>query len=321
MPVHKPKIRVGITMGDPSGIGPEITASSLWRHKFAAEIVVIGDRWVFDKFRLKKKPGNFSFVDLANVRHNGFSFGKADPEYGRASIDYLDKALELLKAGSLDCLVTAPVSKEAVSLSGMEFSGHTGYLARCTGAKNVVMLLLNEHLKFCLVTQHLPLKDVVSVLDKKQIRLVVSTALTGLKLFFGINYPRIAVCGLNPHASDNGLIGNEEHDLIVPAIAVFRKEHKQIYGPMPAEVAVLKALHGQYDCLIAMYHDQALIPLKVTGGFSGVNMSLGLPFVRTSVLHGTAFDIAGRGIADHSSMKEAVKTAINCVLHQKKQKT
>jgi len=359
------KIRVGITMGDPSGIGPAVIAKALPKLAGIADFVVIGDKWVFDKIKIPKlkietvaKPQRchceedegrrsnlktgllrpfgarndalrglfqrsqiqkFEFIDLNNVKHKNFSFGKIRAEYGKASIEYLDKAIRLLKKGALDCLVTCPISKEAINLAGFHYSGHTEYLAKNTHTEEPVMLLLNKDLKISLVTRHLPLHKVAAQINKERICRVVNLTHNSLKVFFGIQNPGIVVCALNPHASDNGTIGDEENRVIRPAIEKLKKDFNiSAAGPYPADTAIYLAGKKKYDCVIAMYHDQALIPLKISGNNTGVNMTLGLPFVRTSPLHGTAFDIAGNpALADADSLIAASRLAVKCAQKRK----
>jgi 4-hydroxythreonine-4-phosphate dehydrogenase len=314
------KIKVGITMGDPSGIGPAVTLKAISALKGKADFVVIGDRWVFNNAGedRKQKTEGGCFVDLNNVNHEKFSFGKVKAEYGRASIEYLDKAMELINAGQIDCLVTAPISKEAVKKAGFNYGGHTEYFQKRCGVSEVVMMLLNDKIRFSLITRHIPLRDVSKSLSADKLRGNILITNQALKKLFGISNPRIGLCGLNPHASENGLIGNEEDKVIKPALKKLNTGIN-ISGPLSSDVAVLRASKGKFDCLIAMYHDQALIPLKLTGYDTGVNITLGLPFIRTSPLHGTAFDIAGTSrLASPSSMIAALKLAIKCAFNLKK---
>ncbi len=313
------RIRVGVTMGDPAGVGPEIIAKALMRLKDAAEFTVIADAWV-----LKKVLGHRSSVlgstviDLNNVDRKDFEFGGVKAEYGRASIEYLDKALEMIKNKNIDCLVTCPVSKESVNLSGINFSGHTEYLAQKTQTRDFVMMLLNKELKISLVTRHIPIKSVSSELTRDEVYNTVFVTYRSLKNLFSIKNPRIVVAALNPHASDNGIIGNEENRIIKPALDKLRGLPGCIDGPISADVAILKAKEKKYDCVVAMYHDQAMIALKLSGISSGVNITLGLPFIRTSPLHGTAFDIAGTQTANPSAMIEASELAIKCTKNLKR---
>ena len=295
-------------MGDPSGIGPEIIAKALPQLKNLAQFIIIGDKWVFNQTTDQK------FIDLKNVEHKKFRFGQVRSEYGRASIEYLDQALELLKNKEIDCLVTCPVSKEAVSLSGLKFNGHTEYLAKHTKTKDFVMMLLNDRLKISLITQHIPINKVSRAITRKKIISTVTLTYQALKKLFSINNPRIVVCGLNPHASDNGVIGSQENKTMKPVL----KKFKYVTGPISADIAISLADKSKFDAVIVAYHDQALIPLKLTDKSSGVNLTLGLSFVRTSPLHGTAFDIAGTNSANPDSLIAAIKLAIKCTRSQKK---
>lgn len=315
-------LKIGLTMGDPAGIGPEICAKALSALRGKHNLVVIGDSGVWARVCqspvVSRRIKNIEFVDLRNVDPAKFEFGRIKAENGRAAIEYLDKALEMQKSGRIDCIVTSPISKEAVNLAGFHYSGHTEYFAERTKAKNVVMMLINEELKFALVTRHIPLREVAGRLKKEKIRETIVSVREALKNLFGLKQPRLVVCGINPHGSDNGLIGNEENLIIRPAVRELQKKIKYIDGPMGADVAISKAKEKIYDCVIAMYHDQALIPLKLLGDETGVNISLGLGFVRTSPLHGTAFDIAGKNLASGASLIAAVKLAAKCTINQKK---
>lgn len=308
-------------MGDPSGIGPAIIPKAINKLKGLADFVVIADKWVLDKIpNPKSQIPNYKLIDLNNISHRHFKFGKVRAEYGMASVEYLDKALELVKNNQVHCLVTCPASKEAISLAGFNnFSGQTEYLAARTNTSYFAMTLLNRKLMFSLVTRHIPLKDVPSKLDSDKIYKTILLTWRSLKELFLIKNPKIAVCGLNPHASDNGILGQEENKIIKPALARLARKIRDIDGPLPADVAVLKAAQKKYDCIIAMYHDQALIPLKISDAYTGVNLTLGLPFIRTSPLHGTAFDIAAKfNSANPASLIEAIRLAVRCQLNQKK---
>lgn len=316
-------IRVGLTIGDPSGIGPAITLKALKILKGQVDFTVIGSRFVLAKAAKILKTGSLpvKLIDLNNVKAKSFIFGSLNAQNGKASLEYLDTALELLRKNRIDCLVTCPVSKEAINLAGAKFSGHTEYLAKNTGTKDLVMMLLNDRLKFSLVTRHIALKEVCAELTKKRLKDNISNTIKGLKSLFLIKRPKLVICGINPHASDNGVLGTEEQDVITPVIKILRKKFKDasIVGPLGADTAISQAVKGKFDCVIAAYHDQALIPLKLTDFNSGVNLTLGLPFVRTSPLHGTAFDIAQKpALANPSSLVSAVQLAIKCRLNQKK---
>jgi 4-hydroxythreonine-4-phosphate dehydrogenase len=313
-------IKVGITFGDPSGIGPTIVVKALPRIRNLAEFTVIGDWGVFKKAGARNlKTKNYRFIDLSNVESKSFAFGKVRAEYGKASLEYLNKALDLIEHKEIDCLVTSPISKEAIGLAGFNSGGHTEYLAKRTNTNDFVMMLLNRELKISLVTRHIPLKDVPLKMNQVNIQKTIFLTYKSLKELFSINNPRIAVCGLNPHASDNGLIGNEENRIIKPALKKIKAKLRCVIDrPIPVDIAILRAKEKKYDCVIAIYHDQALIALKLTGKESGVNITLGLPFIRTSPLHGTAFDIAGTNLPQPDSLIEAIKLAIRCTQNQKR---
>jgi len=317
------KIRVGITIGDPSGIGPVITLKALNKLGGLADFTVIGSSLVLAKAAklLKINPEPVKLIDLNNVREKKFNFGSLNAQNGLACLEYLDVALKLLKNNKIDCLVTCPISKEAIFLAGSEFSGHTEYLARQTGCPDLVMMLLNDKLKFSLLTRHIRLQDVSRMLTRKLLENNILNTVKGLKDLFLIKKPRLVVCGVNPHASDNGVIGTEEQNIIIPVIKSLNKKLSPITigKVLGADLAIASAAKGQFDCVIAAYHDQALIALKLTGFDSGVNLTLGLPFARTSPLHGTAFDLAARPLlANPNSLIAAIKLAIKCTLNQRK---
>ena len=233
-----PRIKCLITMGDPSGIGSEIIAKALsgLALKGLADWTVIGDAWAFHKYQISNiKYQKFEFIDLKNVPRKNFEFGKVRAEYGRASWEYVEKALELIKAKKADCLVTCPINKEALKLAGCDYRGHTEYIAEYFGVKDEVMMLFNRKLRVSLVTQHISLKDVSISLSKEKIFKVILGTAKGLAGLFKINHPKIAVCGLNPHASDNGAIGAEEKQIIIPAIKRPKTKGILVSGPYPAD--------------------------------------------------------------------------------------
>ena len=313
-------IRVGLTIGDPAGIGPAIVLKTLKILKGKASFTVIGDSFVLAcaAKALNIKPRNFlsssvELIDLKNVERKSFVFGKLNAQNGQASLEYLDLAWELLKKNKFDCLVTCPISKEAIGLAGSKFTGHTEYFSHKAGGEDLVMMLINDKLKFSLVTRHIPLKDVCEALTRENLENNILGAIKGLKSLFLIKRPRLVVCGVNPHASDNGLIGREEQKVITPVIKNLSKRIRgvTIAGALSADVAISQAARGNFDCVVAAYHDQALIALKLTDFDSGVNLTLGLPFVRTSPLHGTAFDIARKPhLASPNSLVAAIKLAV-----------
>jgi 4-hydroxythreonine-4-phosphate dehydrogenase len=316
------KIRVGLTMGDPAGIGPAIALRALEVLKDKADFTLIGDRWVLGKAAklLSITPAPVKLIDLDNVEEKKFNFGSLNAQNGVACLEYLKVALDLLKKNKIDCLVTCPISKEAIHLAGANFSGHTEYLAKSTGCQDLVMMLMNNKLRFSLVTRHIRLRDVSRMLTPELLETNILNTVRGLKSLFLIKKPRLVICGVNPHASDNGLIGSEEKDIIIPVIKNLKKKLTGVViRLLSADLAISAAAQGKFDCVIAPYHDQALIALKLTGFESGVNLTLGLPFLRTSPLHGVAFDIAGKpALADPSSLIAAIKLAIKCTLNQRK---
>jgi len=316
------KVRVGLTIGDPAGIGPAITLKAIQQLEKSVSLTVIGNRFILKKAsRILRIDPDINLVDLDNINTRHFAFGKVNAECGQASIDYLDAALNLLKNKEIDCLVTCPISKEAINLAGVRFSGHTEYLGSRLSRTHLVMMLLNHKLKFSLVTRHIPLKQVCARLNKEELESNILNTIKGLRSLFAIPRPRLVLCGVNPHASDNGLIGEEENKLLRPVMRGLKNRAKAAFieGPLPADVAIAAAAKGKFDCVIALYHDQALIPLKLTGPDTGVNLTLGLPFIRTSPLHGTAFDIAARPKkANPDSLIAAIKLAVKCALNQKK---
>ena len=297
-------------MGDPAGIGPEVALKALAAPAVSqlANFLIIGDNSVIDRMkRALNLKVDIPVYDLANVSLKDFSFGRPSPAMGRAAIGYIDKALELLKANEADALVTAPVSKSAVSAAGIAgFKGHTEYLAARTGTREFAMMFVGEKLKVTLATRHIALKRVAQALTVKSVRSAILLTHEYLKKFFRVKRPRIGVAGLNPHAGENSLFGCEEEAIIKPAVRSASKMASGVKGPVPADVIFHEALNGKFDAVVSMYHDQGLIPFKTLYFKNGVNLTLGLPFIRTSPDHGTAFDIAGRFIADPTSMREAI---------------
>lgn len=273
------KPTVLITTGDPKGIGPEVTEKAL---------------------RDTKVRGLADFFIIETGDKTGF--------------DAIEKAAEILKKGKADALVTAPVNKEKINKSGICFQGHTEYLAKVTNTKIFAMMLCGGPLKVTTVTRHLPLKKVPGAITQEKIIEAVVLTDAALKSYFGIKKPGIGVCGLNPHCGEGGKIGREEQDAIIPAIKKIKRYIPGVQGPISGDVIFYMACHGKLDAVISMYHDQGLGPLKMIAFEKGVNVTLGLPFIRTSPDHGTAYDIAGKGIADSSSMKEAIKLAVRMCL-------
>lgn len=297
-------------MGDPAGIGPEVIVKALSDKRIShlAHVTVIGDLSIIDKVKRDlRSRGDFDVLDLSNVAQDKFSYGASRPSFGRAAIEYIDKAVSMLKKGEADALVTAPINKSSIRSAGFkDFEGHTEYLALKTAAKEFAMMFVGKRLKITLVTRHLALKDVARFISKDAVYKTIILTARYLQKYFRIREPKIGIAGLNPHAGDNGLFGSEEANIIMPAIKEALKSIKGIYGPIPPDVIFHEALAGKFDAVVAMYHDQALAPFKMLYFKDGVNLTIGLPFIRTSPDHGTAFDIAGKGVADPASMKEAI---------------
>jgi len=231
---------------------------------------------------------------------------------GKAAVEYVEKATHLALEGALDAIVTAPLNKEALRLSGCPYPGHTEILAYLTGSPCVSMMLLSGSLRVIHVTAHLSLRQAIERLSQERILEAIRTAHTGIRQL-GIPNPRIAVAGLNPHAGEEGLFGREDLDSIAPAVALAQKEGFQASGPYPPDTIFYRASQGEFDGVVAMYHDQGHIAVKMHGFDKGVNVTLGLPIIRTSVDHGTAFDIAWQGKASEASLKEAIRIALQMV--------
>jgi 4-hydroxythreonine-4-phosphate dehydrogenase len=296
-----------ITMGDPSGIGPEIAADT-----FAAldgriagrPIMLVGDPDVFTV--CADVPADAIIPTKARAVRKA---GKLDPENAPATIEAIELAVAMAMAGKAAALVTAPIHKAVLMETGFAFPGHTDFLAKLTGAKRAVMMLASDELRVVPVTAHIPLKEVPVRLTRETIVETGEIVLESLKRDYGITRPRLAVAGLNPHAGESGRLGSEEIDIIIPAIEALKAKGAKVAGPLPSDTMFHATARIRYDAALCMYHDQALIPLKTLSFWEGINVTLGLPIVRTSPDHGTGLDIAGRGIADARSMIAAVKLA------------
>ena len=310
--------RVAITIGDPFGVGPEIVLKTLASCKLDvfADFIIVGDSSVLSAAsRLpatpKALPRNVSIIDPYIIAPSEVKFGCQSKLSGEASLAYLDLALRLIKEKKADCLVNAPLSKEAVSSTGINFIGHTEYIAGRFKAKDFAMMLLGGPLRVTLVTRHIPVKAVPKSVTKREIIKSIRLSYEALVDYFGIAEPRIGVASLNPHGGEGGRIGREEIEVITPAVSEAKRRFKNIIGPVSSESLFYLAYRGKLDCVVAMYHDQGLTPLKMIARDNSVNITLGLPFVRTSPGHGTAFDIAGKGIADPGPLIESVKLAVS----------
>jgi 4-hydroxythreonine-4-phosphate dehydrogenase len=281
------KPRIAITAGDPSGIGPEIAAAAAT----SAEVLDVCE------------PVLYAPHDL-----HAFTPGVLSGEAGRAAYDQIVRAVRDAEQHHVQAIATAPVNKEAFRLAGLRWSGHTDLLAHLTGAKHVAMMFDSERLRVVLATVHIALADVPAALTQASLEATIELTAREMPLF-GVSAPRIAVAGLNPHAGEHGLFGHEEERVVAPAISACRDRRVDVSGPYPADTLFVRASRGEFDVVIACYHDQGLIPVKLLAFGRAVNVTLGLPIVRTSVDHGTAFDIAGHGVADPGSMIAAVRLA------------
>jgi 4-phospho-D-threonate 3-dehydrogenase / 4-phospho-D-erythronate 3-dehydrogenase len=327
------RLRLGITMGDPAGIGPEIILKSLEQLKDASDLdlAVVGTASCMEgaaralglpaEITTESAPARWPRVRVieAAKAEKPIEVGKIQPEAGRLAYAAIARSVELAMAGEIDAVVTGPISKEALHLAGYSYPGHTEILAELTGAGKSVMLLVHDKLRVAHVSTHVALSEVPRRVTAERLRYVIGLTRQAL-LDLGFEKPRIGVCALNPHAGEGGMFGREDIDITAPLIEEMRAEGMEVFGPIPGDTVYVKALAGQYDAVIAMYHDQGHIAVKTLGfvmdpesgrmsAISGVNVTLGLPIIRTSVDHGTAFDIAGQGIANPESLVEAIEVA------------
>ncbi|HEY4199594.1 MAG TPA: 4-hydroxythreonine-4-phosphate dehydrogenase PdxA [Devosiaceae bacterium] len=308
---------IGITMGDPAGVGPEVICKALadMPPEERAQIRVFGNRDVLRR-AAQVVGADLDFSEGSNsirVDHVPFDgdippFGQLDPRAGDASFHYIEKSVRAAQAGEIGCIVTAPINKEALNTAGHHYDGHTGMLAALTGSKSSFMLLASERMSVIHVSTHVALRGAI---ERARTPRILDTIRAGYRHFrrLGLENPRIAVAGLNPHCGENGLFGTEDDEQIVPAVAAARAEGINAIGPVSADTVFQKAYNGAYDLVVAQYHDQGHIPMKLVAFDTTVNVSLGLPIDRASVDHGTAFDIAGTGKANHVNMHAAIAYA------------
>lgn len=313
---------IGITVGDPAGIGPEISLKAL-NDRSLAEVcrpVLIGDlddlRSQAARFSIERDLALFAserdleaieVIDLLNI-DEPIELGSESAATGRASAQYILKAVELWQQGVIDAISTAPISKNALKLAGFHFPGHTEFLAELTDTPEFAMSFFAEKLRVVLLSTHLSLRDAIDRVRTSALVELIRFSDRTLGDLLG-RRPKIAVAGLNPHASEGGMFGSEEHDEIAPAVDACAAEGIDVSGPFSPDTVFLRGYRGDFDLVVACYHDQATIAVKSLSFGSSVNVTLGLPLIRTSVDHGTAFDIAGRGIAEESSMKAAIRLA------------
>lgn len=305
-----------ITPGDPAGIGPEVALK-------AAQIFgtyrvrCVGPDWLWHDaaraFNITSVPEILPVQELSNLRPRRIVYGKLSPFWGHVAVQCVRAAAHACINGSAAAMVTAPLTKAAIHAAGYRYQGHTDLLAEITGAQRHAMMLSTSRLRVILVTIHQPLRTVPDSLTVDRIKTTIELAHLACRQL-GIPQPRIAVCALNPHAGEAGAFGSEEHDIIIPAIRATK--HLNASGPYPADTIFLRTRRGEFDIVVAMYHDQGLIPIKLSGFAHGVNTTIGLPIIRTSPDHGSAYDIAGRGIADHRSMLAALRMAARLAHHR-----
>lgn len=314
--------KIAITLGDPAGVGPEVIVKSLKELSLNEKkrIVIIGSSFVLDKIKgFKNAHNGAGFIDIDNLDKNGFSFGRMNASNAKASLEYLDIAVNMAKSKEISGIVTGPVSKYAIDLFYKGFRGQTEYIGRASNAKSVRMMILSSGLRFSLVTTHVALAQACRILSIANIFETISLTAFELKNLFNIPNPSIGVCGLNPHMGESGIIGREELDIIKPAIEEAGKKIKnlKVSGPLPLEKIVFSLKDSSISAGVCLYHDQAILPLKLLAPGEGVNLTLGLGFVRTSPLHGTAFDIAGKNRAKYASMLEAIKLTLRLAQRKK----
>ncbi len=315
-------------MGDPAGIGPEVIAKALSqpRLRTVCRSIVIGSLPIMERtikaLRLKlsvcrvdnhtaslPRKGSIAVLDPLDPPLRKFRPGCASAETGASSVTFIKKAVELAQLGCIDGMVTAPINKEAIHMAGCHYPGHTELLADLTQTPESGMMIVGGPLRIMFVTTHVAIRDLSSLLTQTKIEKAIRLAHRALTTLFGITRPKIGVAALNPHAGEHGLFGDEEARVILPAARSSQRRGILASDPLPADTLFGKAVQGHYDGIVALYHDQGLIPLKLVSFGSCVNLTVGLPIIRTSVDHGTAFDIVGKGIADPGSLVEAIKLA------------
>lgn len=329
----KTKPRIAISLGDPNGIGPEVTLKSLQDSRLLKYVdpVIIGDANVLnthlEHLQLRDldirvvrdladtAPGDqvITVLDIGDGDETNVAFGEITEAAGALSMKAVERAVDLCMEKGVDAMVTAPISKEAISMAGYQNRGHSGFIARRTNSKSHTMMMVSEELRVGLVTEHVPIWDVPKKITKEAILERVNIMSNSLINDFAVDRPRIAILGLNPHAGDGGLLGREEQDTIMPAIEASCEEGHLVFGPFPADGFFAVGGFRNYDAILAMYHDQGLIPFKTIAFGHGVNYTAGLPIVRTSPDHGTAFNIAGKGEASPASMRSAIYLALDIV--------
>ncbi|GAB6099222.1 D-threonate 4-phosphate dehydrogenase [Halanaerocella petrolearia] len=321
------QIRIGITMGDPAGVGPEIILKSIREKRIQdlGENVVIGDASVLKAVNQKldynlqinvidsietvsSDKQIVNVLDLDNIELENLKPGVVQKTAGKAAVEYVKKAIDLALNNKIDAIVTAPLNKASIHKAGFKYPGHTEILAEQTGTTDFAMMLYSEKLNVIHVTTHMALEEACQTISKQRVKKVIKLADETLQMM-GIGNPKIAVAGINPHAGEDGIFGDKEIKEIKPAVKESKEKGINVDGPISPDTVFVRAVDGEYDIVVVMYHDQGHIPVKLLGFDSGVNITTGLPIIRTSVDHGTAFDIAWQGKAYDTSLVEAVKAA------------
>lgn len=312
------KPTIAITMGDPTGVGPEVVLKAIADKKVRrlCNPVILGDEAVlrFISAKCKLQNANCKIINLSNLNPKKLKPGRPDSACAKAMMNYIEEAVRMAMSGDADAIVTGPISKKAINKAGYDFHGHTEILAHLTKTRDFCMMLAGKTLKVILVTIHEPIKNVPRLLTKDNVFKAIKITDDSFKKYFGFQRPRVAVAALNPHAGEGGLFGDEEKRIIIPAVKKARQMGINVSGPLPPDTLFYRAVRNkEFDGIVCMYHDQGLIPLKLLHFEDGVNITLGLPIIRTSVDHGTAYDIAWKGIASQASMVAAIKMAVEMV--------
>ena len=328
----KKRPRIAVTLGDPNGVGPEVVLKCLTDSRLMkfVEPLLVGSAHVLTvhanklgyrdlRIHVVQQPpeglqeGGLTILDVAKGDKPDVAFGQVTRDAGSLAMKAVEVATDLCLEGHAEAMVTAPISKEAIVLAGYESPGHTEFITRRAGSGSYTMMLVSDELRVGLVTGHIPIWDVPKRVTIEAILEKIRVISASLSQDFGVDRPKIAVLGLNPHAGDGGVLGREETDAILPAIEQSREEGNMVFGPFPADSFFGIGAYRLYDAVLAMYHDQGLIPFKTLAFESGVNFTAGLPIVRTSPDHGTAFNIAGEGKASPGSMRSAVYLALDII--------
>lgn len=333
---NKQKPLIGITLGDVNGIGPEVVIKALNNNKMTKHLtpVIYGSPKVLSFYKKQLNIDQFNYTpikDLKQVYHRKVNIlecwdemieikpGEDNVTGGKYAYISLEKATQDLKEGKIAALVTAPINKHNIQNESFTFPGHTEYLTEKANAKDSLMFMIADNLRVGVVTGHIPLKDVPAAMTREAIDKKLKMMLNSLKKDFGLAKPKIAVMGLNPHAGENGLLGSEEKEIIIPAIENQKEKGNLVFGPFPADGFFGSGQQSKFDAVLAMYHDQGLTPFKSLSFSNGVNFTAGLPFVRTSPDHGTAYSIAGKNKADEASMRTAIFAALDISNNRKEE--